>query len=93
MTHCLQALREDAECRADDLPRFVGRYGLEKNSTVVHPGHGQNRQCSDWDQLHRFALENTACYDESRVNADDDLEEAYKFCPDGSTPWISKTGS
>ena len=88
MTHCLQALREDVECKADDLPRFVGRYGLEKDSAVVHPGHGQNRHCSDWDQLHRFALENTACYDESRVQANASLVDAYKFCPDGSTPWI-----
>ncbi|KAI4193267.1 MAG: hypothetical protein LQ346_003962, partial [Caloplaca aetnensis] len=47
--HCLDVLRDDVICHADDTPRYT--------TTTQHPesGMGQIRQCRDWSKLAEWA--------------------------------------
>lgn len=82
--HCLDALRQDVLCNADDTPRYTGfqHRGLS--------GTGQFRQCRNWNQLEAWAQRHTACF---RYNNPHDHSinflERIKFCPEGS-PYIAK---
>lgn len=77
--HCLDTLREDAICSADDTLRPTGS-GEEAN--MQGPRRRPQRKCRDWEQLERWALQNSACF--KRLPDDDPgrgtLEE-WTWCP------------
>ncbi|TVY81904.1 Phenylalanine aminomutase (L-beta-phenylalanine forming) [Lachnellula suecica] len=89
--HCIDAIREEIMCYADDTPRYTGRFNAEKDSKdyLPIPGLGQTRTCNDWNGLVEWANERSACY--KYINGSDPdfpTLERYKFCPDGSEPWL-----
>lgn len=82
--HCLIELRDDVLCNADDTPRYTGgEFGKESGEVE------QTRMCRSWDRLVDWAMERSACYrsPEDPFDGVNELER-YKFCPDGSTPWV-----
>ena len=88
IAHCLDVLRDDVMCNADDTPRYTGR--LNQQKSVEHPtsGVGQTRLCRDWTQLEQWAGEHSACY--RPINMGDAKFppiERYKFCPNGEKLW------
>ena len=77
--HCLDALRKDIMCRADDTPM--------PGHPDKHLGEGQIMQCRNWDKLVAWtqAPERQSCY----KSIDDYREikhtlERYAFCPEDS---------
>ena len=84
VVHCLDALRQDVLCSADDTPR----YAVLKKETPT--GGGQYRHCRDWSELEAWAKEQTACW--RYVNSTDPNTsqlERFKYCPEGS-PYLEK---
>jgi len=79
VNHCLDALRRQVICDADDTPRVT---------TVVdspNSGVGQIRQCKSWEKLEEWAAERTACF---RYNSSSPhFINNFKNCPEGS-PYI-----
>lgn len=83
--HCLDALRQEVLCDADDTPRYTGM-GQADKASATH----QIRLCKDWGHMEAWALENSACwryFDEK--DAPGDTLEQYRYCPEGS-PYITK---
>ncbi|KAI9648978.1 hypothetical protein NHQ30_001544 [Ciborinia camelliae] len=82
--HCLDTLRQDVICFADDTPRYTSE---------LHPGQsgtGQTRQCRDWDALEAWSLEHTSCWrDIQPNNSEIDTLIRFKFCPPGS-PYLEQ---
>ncbi|KAH6708875.1 hypothetical protein BKA61DRAFT_696765 [Leptodontidium sp. MPI-SDFR-AT-0119] len=75
--HCLDQLRQDAECNADDNLWYIG----EKST-------GQNRKCKDFSKLDEWALERHACYNFERPMKPGPLDvEAFTNCRD-SSPYL-----
>ena len=54
--HCIDSLRQEVICHADDTPRF------SDTSKIPESGVGQVRQCRNWDQLAEWAKRYDACY-------------------------------
>ena len=80
--HCLDALRQDIMCNADDTPRFTGP------PNKLASGLGQIRMCKDWGKLERWAKENSACYryNPGAYNKEYVEMSQFRFCPDESRP-------
>jgi hypothetical protein len=78
ISHCLDALRRQVLCDADDTPRAT-----ERRAEVVS-GLWQHRQCRSWSELEHFAKQHTACY--KRPNRPDGKPrlERFKHCPEDS---------
>ncbi|KAL4939578.1 hypothetical protein BDV06DRAFT_34199 [Aspergillus oleicola] len=79
VAHCMDALRRQILCDADDTPRAT-----ERRKEVLS-GVGQYRQCRDWKKLEEWAMGHTACY--RRPEGGDDglpVIERFKHCPDNS---------
>lgn len=74
ITHCLDALRQEVICNADDTPRWSG-YGHRIT------GAGQNRMCRDWSKLANWAKDYPACWGETD---NESPEERLSFCPKDS---------
>ena len=74
ITHCLDDLRQDILCHADDTPRWTA------NNSNPESGIGQNRQCRDWAELHMWAHKNSACKRRLVRGEDIDQIERFKFC-------------
>ena len=88
ITHCLDALRDDVICNADDIPRYTGRRNEQASVERPISGIGQARMCKDWSKLKDWAVKHTACY--KNIHSHDwdfPPAERYKFCPDGQTLW------
>jgi hypothetical protein len=84
--HCIESLRQDVMCHADDTPRYTG-YSKKPVSGVM-----QTRQCRSWDKLEAWARDHTACYrDIGRDVEGFPMIEKFKFCPPGYI--FSATGS
>lgn len=82
ITHCLDALREDVICQADDTPRYT-TITKSPESAV-----GQIRQCRDWKKLEEWAKDHTSCYNYISSEADHINQfERFKFCPPNSPYW------
>ena len=84
--HCVDALRQDAICNADDTPRY------STSDAVPESGVGQYRQCRSWDKLEVWAKQYNACY--RYVNQTATVEELpqierFVYCPEGS-PYIKE---
>ncbi|KAG6006826.1 hypothetical protein E4U21_006633 [Claviceps maximensis] len=90
VTHCLMVLREDTICAAEDTARYTGHLHAQENKTEGVPsGVGAIRICRDWSALRQFALGHSACYHRP-LDRWTPLEDRYKRCPDGSTPWVGQ---
>jgi hypothetical protein len=89
VTHCLNVLREEIVCNADDTPRYTGAFNAEVGKVAPTSGIGQIKMCNDWGKLGDFAVKHSACY--KPINKSDPYfptADRYKFCPDGTTPWL-----
>lgn len=82
--HCVDHMRKDAMCQADDYPL------PSPPSTYGTPGpRGQSRVCKNWDALVTWAEEHNACYqhmsdDEEGFAESHEEIERYKNCPESS---------
>ena len=76
--HCLDALRREVICNADDTPR-ASTHEFSPNTGV-----GQYRKCKSWDKMTIWAIENTACFKFLDPSRNVSNLERYKFCPKDS---------
>lgn len=79
--HCLDSLRRDVICNADDTPR------LTTNDSIPETGHGQYRQCRSWDKLETWAKQYNSCYRYiNETETPDQFPQIQRFvwCPEGS---------
>ncbi|CAI7590142.1 unnamed protein product [Penicillium glandicola] len=76
--HCLDALRRQIICDADDTPRAT-----ERRVEVVS-GVGQHRLCRDWGALETWAKAHTACYKRPENPVDEVGLKRFMHCPEGS---------
>lgn len=76
--HCLDALRQDVICFADDTPLY---------SSLEHPGSpgvSQGRQCRSWEKLETYSHEHTSCWRDINPTEPIDTLLRYRYCPPGS---------
>lgn len=78
--HCLDQLRQDVLCNADDTPRYTGF------QTPPGTGAGQVRMYRDWAALERWALEHTACF-KHKDEVPGPMVDRFKSYPDGRVLW------
>jgi hypothetical protein len=72
--HCLDNLRQDIICTADDSPRYFTNNG-------THSGENQVRFCRDFNQLNNWAAEHDACFRQNHDLVDDVAPiEKFKYC-------------
>ncbi|KAK5722225.1 hypothetical protein LTR17_014328 [Elasticomyces elasticus] len=86
LLHCLDNLRADLECSADDTLRYVP---VHAHVSTVSTGIGQPRQCRDWSQLRDWAKSNSACFNyhefaRSELNETNVYPSAWSYCKEGS---------
>lgn len=80
VSHCMDALRRQVMCDADDTPRAT-----ERRPEIVS-GLWQHRMCRNWDDLVAFSRKHTACYHRpDKPGADIESKvDRYKHCPAGT---------
>jgi len=73
--HCIDAIRQDILCYADDTPRYLDH----KHVT----GIGQERQCRSWGQLEDWAKQYPGCFMYRGSDLEHDMggAERYSYCP------------
>jgi hypothetical protein len=79
--HCVDQMRQEAICNADDTPRF------STDDMVPVTGLHQNRMCRSWDKLEAWAKEYTACYryiNQTASYSEVPQVERFVWCPEGS---------
>lgn len=81
--HCLDELRQDVVCHADDTPRYAS---VDPSGT----GLDQTRACKDWNALKDWARNHTACF-HHEDGVSDHMVNRFKDCPDGSQPWLDES--
>ncbi|KAG9230528.1 hypothetical protein BJ875DRAFT_487885 [Amylocarpus encephaloides] len=79
--HCLDQIRSDVICHADDTPRVT--------TSDMRPvtAECQIRTCRNWEALNAWTLANPACYRYGDPEVEDEKEsqiERMKFCPEGT---------
>jgi hypothetical protein len=76
--HCLDGLRQDIMCTADDTPMPA--------LVAHHVGDGQLRQCRDWDKLTAWAtrLDQHACHAFDDYREATNTLEVFAHCPPDS---------
>jgi hypothetical protein len=79
--HCLDQLRSDIICNADDTLRVT--------TTDMRPvtGEGQTRLCKNWDALNDWTLANPSCFRYGDPLVEDMKESQIprlRFCPEGT---------
>lgn len=85
--HCLDQLRQDVVCNADDTPRYAGFQPGDTPTT----GSGQVRMCRDWGELERWSRANTACF-KHHDEVPGPMIDRFKSCPDGRVLWPTDDG-
>ncbi|PQE28640.1 Thioesterase domain-containing protein [Rutstroemia sp. NJR-2017a BBW] len=86
--HCIDVMREEIMCSADDTPRYTGRVNTEVGKKIATSGNGQTRMCKNWSALAKWATDNSACYRYvNKTDPDFPELERYKYCPDGRVFW------
>lgn len=78
--HCLDVLRQDMMCNADDTP-------MPMTDLPNKVGNNQVRMCRNWDSLIQWSLslERNACYRrESDIKVAKNKIEMFAFCPEDS---------
>lgn len=81
ISHCLDGLRRQILCDADDTPRAT-----ERRAEVVS-GVGQHRRCRSWKALEEWAKKHNACYKRPERDDGKPTIEQFKHCPPGS-PYV-----
>ncbi|MCJ1312554.1 hypothetical protein MMC25_006228 [Agyrium rufum] len=87
--HCLDLIRQDIICHADDFMDYTKGHGDE-----FLVGNHQPRQCRDWSKLSEWLQQRSACYKTvniTRGGEDHGVEhqlDRYTYCPEGS-PYLS----
>jgi len=77
--HCLDALRRDVLCNADDTPRYT------TPDSSPETGNGQPRMCRSWDKMHDWAKQHNACYRYIHEQSSNYPEiQRFVWCPEGS---------
>lgn len=95
LAHCLDSLRQDAMCTADDVRTVPNEvYFTLNHSKTPRPlkappygstGDGLVRHCRDFQQLEIWAETRTACYTfPTDDQFQDPLETRFQQCPEGS---------
>jgi len=87
VVHCMDMLRQDILCNADDTPLFSSP-GAKKDA-----GNGQNRLCRSWDKLTTWAQSQSAC--NAMINETQGVDSEwsrYKWCTEES-PFYEKLKS
>ncbi|PSN69515.1 hypothetical protein BS50DRAFT_550406 [Corynespora cassiicola Philippines] len=76
--HCLDSLRQDIMCIADDTPMPA--------PVAHHVGDGQVRKCRDWNKLVAWAThpDRNACHCFDDYREATNTLELFAFCPDNS---------
>lgn len=76
INHCMDALRRQIMCDADDTPRATER------RAEVYSGLLQHRKCRNWTELESFAKQHTACYKRPEFPEEGGIKlERFKHCP------------
>ena len=83
INHCIDTIRQDLMCFADDTPRNTGTTG------PMESGVGQMRMCRSWDKLQDWATQNTACFRYTDEDIEHDEITRYKFCPKEGERYMS----
>ncbi|KAK4691232.1 hypothetical protein P7C71_g5720, partial [Lecanoromycetidae sp. Uapishka_2] len=82
--HCLENLRQDTICDADDLPRHT------EPEPSVRSAEGQTRQCRDFGALQAWAQDRTACYKFTHYNDPTwSRTDRLQYCPHDS-PYLPR---
>ena len=81
ITHCLDQLRADVICTADDKLRVT--------TPDMRPvtAEGQGRKCRNWDVLQQWTFDHPGCYRYGDPNVEDAKENQIprmRYCPAGS---------
>jgi len=79
VVHCLDVLKSDAMCIADDTPL---PYGFQ---VTYQEERSPKRRCRDWNKLTEYVTENSACF--HRNHSDPTLHGTFAeftFCPPNS---------
>ncbi|KAL2001276.1 hypothetical protein VTN02DRAFT_1965 [Thermoascus thermophilus] len=77
--HCLDSLRQDILCEADDTPLY-STPGPDKNV-----GMDEVRQCRSWSKLEAWARSRSACFGYINETGDESGGiQYYRYCPRGS---------
>lgn len=78
--HCLDSLRADVLCAADDTPLSLGPRVPDEGKQMSH-----TRRCRDFTQLEGWAVEKSACFEGLEPGEDGyrTLEE-WRHCPEDS---------
>ncbi|KAJ5589247.1 hypothetical protein N7537_011925 [Penicillium hordei] len=81
LIHCLDNVRQDIMCAADDTPRYIPVDATGTATTAV----GQYRQCKDWEKLRQWSKANDACFSYNELIRHELLEDqpfphALRFC-------------
>lgn len=78
IVHCLDSLRSDIICVADDTPRYLTKNGLGD-------GEGQQRICRDWSQLEAWMQKHDSCFKHIRRGDNSIAQiERFKYCRNDS---------
>jgi len=75
VVHCMDMLRQDIICNADDTPLYTSP------TILKDAGQGQVRMCRSWDQLTTWAQRQTDCY--AMINETqgvDTIWARYRYC-------------
>lgn len=81
--HCLDSLRVEVMCHADDTLRYIPINGDPPDGR--YPGDGQERTCRDWSVVTAFVESHDPCYRYERPGDEDFPNlERFKFCPEDS---------
>ncbi|PHH90389.1 hypothetical protein CDD83_3839 [Cordyceps sp. RAO-2017] len=79
--HCLDSLRVETMCSADDTPRYVPL----NSAHGFRPGDGQQRSCRDWSEVQAFVQAHDPCYRYVHPGDKDASNlQRFMFCPPDS---------
>jgi len=76
--HCLDSLRQDVMCTADDELLSIDE------PHVKEVGDGHVRQCKNFSKLDKWALDHHACYTFEELEAPYFVNQRYANCPSDS---------
>ncbi|APA08408.1 predicted protein [Sclerotinia sclerotiorum 1980 UF-70] len=79
--HCVDQLRQEALCNADDTPRY------STSDNIPVSGMGQVRMCRSWEKLEQWAKQYNSCYryvNQTASYKDFPQIERFIWCPEGS---------
>ena len=85
IVHCLDQLRLDVMCNADDTPRVTFSDGR------LDTADEQSRQCRDWDALESWTRSHSGCYRTGSTNTGWKANQVSQlsFCPEKS-PYLDR---